>query len=81
VNIHGPTAVWYCVGCHDPEATPVRYQFLFLDPWTVTRTTQAVEPLLYTFSSAEVFLPGKPALASEMRARDMLRDMIEHLKA
>ena len=45
--VHGPAALWYCLTCHDPEASPVRYQFTTADPLSAIKTTQPVEPAEY----------------------------------
>lgn len=63
--VHGPAALWYCLACHDPEASPVRYQFTPVDLWNVTKTTQPVEPAVFTISTDAVFRPQTAQLLSD----------------
>jgi len=79
-NIHGPAAVWNCLGCHDAELFPVKYQFTSLDPWTVKKTVQAVGPMLYTYSSAELFKTTSAELVSMEKTRDLLKDILIYTK-
>ncbi len=60
--IHGPAAVWNCLGCHDSSSYPVKYQFTSEDPWKVSKTTQAIEPLLVTIPSNSLFKPRSSEL-------------------
>ena len=79
-HIHGPVAVWNCLACHNPDIYPVKYQFTSRDPWKVSKTTQTVEPMLYTVSSAELFKPAAAALASREKAGDLLKDVLNYAK-
>lgn len=63
--IHGPSAVWNCLSCHNPEIYPVKYQFISYNPWTVTKTIQSVEPAVFTISSDVLFKPKSALFASE----------------
>jgi predicted CXXCH cytochrome family protein len=64
-HIHGPTAVWNCLSCHNTEIYPVKYQFISYNPWTVTKTTQSVEPAVFTLSSDVLFKPKSALFVSE----------------
>ncbi|MHB8845435.1 MAG: cytochrome c3 family protein [Nitrospirota bacterium] len=63
--VHGPAALWYCLACHDPEASPVRYQFTPVDLWNVTKTMQPVEPAVFTISTDALFRPQTAQLLSD----------------
>lgn len=63
--VHGPAALWHCLACHDPGASPVRYQFTPADLWNVTKTTQPVEPAVFTISTDAVFRPQTAQLLSD----------------
>lgn len=63
--VHGPAALWFCLTCHDPAASPVRYQFTPVDFWNVTKTTQPVEPAVFTISADALFRPGTAQLLSD----------------
>lgn len=67
-HVHGPTAVWNCLVCHDPDRSPVRYQFSATDLWKVTKTIQPVEPAVFTFSADALFVPQASLLLSEAAA-------------
>jgi predicted CXXCH cytochrome family protein len=54
--IHGPAAVWNCIGCHNPEMSPVKYQFASIEPWQATKTVETAGPPLYLKT------PAKPGL-------------------
>ena len=43
-HIHGPAAVWYCLSCHNPDVYPVKYQFVAVDPWKVSKLVQPIAP-------------------------------------
>lgn len=64
-NIHGPAAVWNCLGCHDPEIYPVKYQFTAEDPWKTSKTIQPVVPVVFTIQNDAVFKPGTAVLAAQ----------------
>ncbi len=81
IHVHGPAAVWNCLGCHDPAIYPVKYQFLSFDPWRVAKTVQPVEPVLYTLSSTELFMPSSAVLVSRNKALEILKDVIAYVKA
>ena len=63
--MHGPSAVWNCLACHNPEIYPVKYQFISYNPWTVTKKMQSVEPAVFTISSDALFKPKSALLVSE----------------
>jgi predicted CXXCH cytochrome family protein len=63
-HIHGPAAVWDCLRCHDPEIYPVKYQFTAEDPWKVTKTVQAVMPVVFTVPNDALFKPGTAVLVA-----------------
>lgn len=65
--IHGPAAVWNCLACHDPDRSPVKYQFAAVDPWQVTKTSAPVEPAVFTVPAASLFRNGTADLLSEER--------------
>jgi predicted CXXCH cytochrome family protein len=77
---HGPAAVWNCIGCHNPEMYPVKYQFASLEPWHVTKTIQSDGLLLYSLSTAELFEPDSAVIRSVGRAKEMLKDALDYLK-
>jgi len=79
-HIHGPAAAWNCLSCHDPEIYPVKYQFNSADPWKVSKTSQTVEPMVYTYSSAEIFKPALATIISKDKAKDMLKDVLNYTK-
>lgn len=79
-HIHGPAAVWNCLGCHDPELYPVKYQFTSIDPWKVAKSTQTVEPMQFTIASAELFKPGTSVIVSKDKAKDLLKDVLNYTK-
>ena len=80
-HVHGPVAAWNCLACHDPDAYPVKYQFNAIDPWKVTKTVQAVEPMLYTISSSGLFNPESAVLVvSPDKARDLFKEMLDYIK-
>jgi len=79
-HIHGPAAAWNCLSCHDPEIYPVKYQFNSADPWKVSKTSQTVEPMVYTYSSAEIFKPASSTIVSKDKAKDMLKDVLNYAK-
>ena len=63
-HIHGPAAVWNCLACHNPDLYPVKYVFTFADPWTVGRSSQPVEPAVFTIAADNLFLPRSSSLLS-----------------
>lgn len=69
-HIHGPSAVWNCLACHDPNRSPVRYQFTATDLWNVTKATQPVEPAVFTLSADALFVPRTAVLLTEESATD-----------
>lgn len=79
-NIHGPAAVWNCLACHDPKIYPVKYQFSFVDPWKVSKTTRTVVLMLYTFPSADIFKPVSAAFISKDKARQAFQEIINLIK-
>lgn len=74
-HIHGPAAVWNCIGCHDPDIFPVKYQFTAEDPWKVIKTVQSVEPVVVTipndvlFQPGSAFIPGIAAAKNKQQAK------------
>lgn len=79
-NIHGPAAVWNCLGCHNPDLYPVKYAFSSADPWKVIKTTHTVEPMVFTLSTAELFKPASVVLLSKDKAKDALRDVVSYIR-
>ncbi len=79
-HIHGPAAVWKCLSCHEPTVFPVKYQFTSVDPWKVSKTTQTVVPLLYTFPTADIFKPVSAAFISKDKAKKTFQEIIDHIK-
>jgi len=63
--IPGPSAVWNCLSCHNPDVYPVKYQFVSFSPWKVTKTIQPVEPAVFTLSADMLFKPGSALFVSE----------------
>lgn len=72
-HIHGPAAVWSCLSCHNPELSPVKYQFISYDPWTVVKTLQSVEPAVFTLSSDVLFKPQSALFVSETSTLQLSR--------
>lgn len=68
-HIHGPAAVWNCLACHDPELYPLKYTFASLDPWKVTKSTQAVEPPVFTIPTDALFVPDTATLLPKLRTQ------------
>lgn len=64
-NVHGPAAVWDCLTCHDPELYPVKYQFTTANPWTATKSSQPVEPVVYAVAADDLFKPQSAVLLSD----------------
>ena len=77
---HGPAALWNCLGCHDPELYPVKYQFTSADPWKVVKTTQTVEPKVFTLSTTPLFKPGTAVIVSKEKAMDVFADVLNFIK-
>jgi len=63
--MHGPSAVWNCLACHNPEIYPVKYQFISYNPWTVAKTIQSVEPAVFSISSDVLFVPKSALFVSQ----------------
>lgn len=94
-HIHGPAAVWNCIGCHNPDIYPVKYQFTAEDPWKVAKTVQPVEPAVVTIWNDALFRPGSAVIfgataakgAKQEKARnealeklkDQFREVFEHI--
>jgi len=64
-HLHGPAALWNCLSCHDPELYPVKYQFVTVNPWTISKTKQPVAPMLFSFSADDLFKPLTAVLVSD----------------
>lgn len=80
-HIHGPAAVWNCLGCHDPDLYPVKYQFTAVDPWQVSKSVQAVVPMTFTFPSDGMFTPLMRQLSMSRDAmKDLFRDVLAYAK-
>jgi flagellar motor protein MotB len=69
-HVHGPVAVWNCIGCHDPEIYPVKYQFTAEDPWKVIKTVQSVEPVVVTIPNDALFNPGSAVIPGASAAKN-----------
>lgn len=79
-HIHGPAAVWNCLACHNPDIEPYKYQFELHNPWKVSKRTQPVKPVTFSFPSSTLFRPASASLAvSKDKARDLFKDVLEHL--
>ncbi|MDH4162661.1 MAG: cytochrome c3 family protein [Nitrospirota bacterium] len=63
-NVHGPAAVWNCLSCHNPDLYPVKYQFTSINPWTAVKTSQPVEPAVFTLAADDLFKPLSAVLVS-----------------
>jgi predicted CXXCH cytochrome family protein len=79
-RIHGPAAVWNCLACHDPDLSPVKYQFASVDPWRVTKASDPVEPAFFTLPAASLFKEKSAALASEGRVLPRLKEFLEYAR-
>ncbi|HWR71974.1 MAG TPA: hypothetical protein VN604_02285, partial [Nitrospirota bacterium] len=84
-HIHGPAAVWNCIGCHDPEIYPVKYQFTAEDPWKVIKTVQSVEPVVVTIPNDVLFKPGSAVIPGAAALKNTTQektrnDTLEKLK-
>ena len=80
-HIHGPAAVWGCISCHDPDEGPVKYRFADRSPWKITRTTQPVEPLVFTIPSDGVFNSSSSSLAIRRKQlKDLLAEPLSALR-
>ena len=79
-NIHGPAAIWDCLACHDPDLYPAKYAFYSLDPWSVSRSLQAVKPALLTLPTATVFRPATAAFISSNRAKEAFGEVLDSIK-
>ena len=64
-HIHGPAAVWNCLGCHDPDLAPVKYQFTAADPWKAAKTIEAVAPAVFTIPADALFKPFSATLLAD----------------
>ncbi len=79
-HVHGPAAVWNCLGCHNSDLYPAKYAFSSADPWKVIKTTHTVEPMVFTLSTVELFKPASAVLLSKDKAKDALRDVVSWIK-
>ncbi len=66
-HIHGPAALGGCLFCHDADAGPVKYRFAERSPWKITRTTQPVEPLVFSIPAGGIFKPSSASLAMKRK--------------
>lgn len=79
--IHGPAAVWNCLACHNPDLEPFKYQFVFHEPWSVTKTFEPVQPELFSFPSSALFKQGTAYLdLSNDKALVLFGPILESLK-
>lgn len=80
-HIHGPAAVWNCLGCHDPDLYPVKYQFTAVDSWRASKSVQAVVPMTFTFPSEGMFKPLNRQLNMTKEAmKDLFKDVLAYAK-
>lgn len=77
--VHGPAAVWNCLACHNPDLYPVKYQFNLADPWKVSKTTFPVEPVVFTFSSAELFSPSSASFLSKATVKEKMLKVLQYI--
>jgi len=77
--IHGPAAVWYCLGCHNPDLYPVKYQFESVDPWVVVKSIQPVIPQLFTLASGNLFKPDTADFIDKETAVAAMKDILAYL--
>lgn len=78
-HVHGPAAVWNCLACHDPDRSPVKYQFTVADTWKAVKTTVSVAPAVFTIPADALFVPSSPTLLADDSAPPLkAKDRREH---
>jgi len=78
-HIHGPAAVWHCLSCHNPDLYPVKYQFVAVDPWKVSKTVQPIVPRVFTLAAGSLFKPEAAAFTDNEKAREAMKEALAYL--
>ena len=78
-HIHGPAAVWYCLSCHNPDVYPVKYQFVTVDPWKVSKSVQPIAPRVFTLAAGNLFKADSAAFLDNKKAKDAMKEILAYL--
>jgi predicted CXXCH cytochrome family protein len=79
-HIHGPAALWNCLSCHNPELYPAKYAFSSVDPWKAAKSTQSIEPMVFTVLTADLFKPASAVLTSKAKVKESFGDVLNYIK-